>query len=344
MAARNWHPVRYSKRLLTRHRILAATGAAAAVVLAVVASYALHPTEHRQASPAAVGNPAAGPGLAGSCISMPLRSQLAAAVQAGASVIVATGTLTGKSVTVASATAGPPAFYAMTLQPVQTLRGPAVASGSAAWVPGPAPGTPATPENSALLAPGGRLFAIVWPKAAPPDLVGPTLQLVPIVGADVVFTPDGCWDVAGLLPEQYQASTPLWPVPRGANFGGGHQAAENGLYTVPLATVRQIAASALSLIVLARPVRAAEQAAQPVVQATARVLQRIDAVHRRSVGWRQLAGLRVVKAAPDLGTRDPLDVIGIDEPQASLGSDDDPVEHIDCGYLKDVLEGPDLRA
>jgi hypothetical protein len=67
---------------------------------------------------------------------------------------------------------------------------------------------------------------------------------VPIVGADVVFTPYGCWDVTGLTPDRYQDSTPLWPVPGGANFGGEHQAAGNGLYTVPLATVRQIAASA----------------------------------------------------------------------------------------------------
>jgi len=142
--------VRDSKRLLTRQRILAAAGAAAAVVFAVAASYVLHPAEHRQAVAAPGGN-AAGSILAGSCISMPLRSQLAAAVQGGASVIV---------------------------------------------------------------------------------------------GADVVFTPYGCWDVSGLLPGQYQESTPLWPVPHGANFGGEHQAAENGLYTVPLATVEQIAASA----------------------------------------------------------------------------------------------------
>jgi hypothetical protein len=132
----------------------------------------------------------------------------------------------------------------MTLSSVQALRGPAVVSGSTAWVPGPAPGTTATPENSALLAPGGRVFAIAWPKAATHDLVGPWLQLAPIVGADVVFTPYGCWDLTGLLPDQYQASPPLRPVPSGANFGGTHQAAENGLYTVPLATVEQLAASA----------------------------------------------------------------------------------------------------
>jgi hypothetical protein len=241
---------------------LAVTGAATAVVLAAVAGCtAVHGTEPgatsaanaaggQRQSAAAVGSanvPAAsnpGPSLADSCTGAPLKSQLAAAVQGGASVIVATGTKAGKLVTGDPATAGAPAFYQMTLQSVQTLRGPVVKSGSAAWVPGPAPGTSASPENSALLAPGGRLFAIVWPKAATDDLVGPTLQLAPIVGAVVVFTPYVCWNLAGLAPNQYQASTPLRPVPGGANFGGEHQAAENGLYTVPLATVKQIAASA----------------------------------------------------------------------------------------------------
>jgi hypothetical protein len=216
-------------------------------VLAIVLGLALHrasPGASPAPSPASAGNPAAGAGLAGSCAGGSLKSELTKAVQGGASVIVATGTLTGKSVTGAPATAGAPAFYATTLTSVQTLRGPAVASGSTAWIPGPAPGTSAGPENSALLAPGGRLFAIAWPKAATRDLVGPTLRLAPVVGADVVFSPYGCWDLTGLQPGQYQASTPLRPVPTGPNFGGEHQAAENGLYTVPLATVRQLAASA----------------------------------------------------------------------------------------------------
>jgi len=58
------------------------------------------------------------------------------------------------------------------------------------------------------------------------------------------FTPYVCWNLTGLQPNQYQASTPLRTVPGGANFGGVQQAAENGLYTVPLATVKQTAASA----------------------------------------------------------------------------------------------------
>jgi hypothetical protein len=196
-------------------------------------------------SSASAVNATAESNLAESCTGATLKSQLAESVQGGASVIVATGALTGKSATGDPAATGAAAFYAMTLQSVQTLRGPAVAPGSTVWVTGPAPGTPANPENSALLAPGGRLLAIVWPKAATHYPVGPTLQLAPIVGAEVVFTPYVCWNLTGLQPNQYQASTPLRTVPGGANFGGVHQAAENGLYTVPLATVRQTAASAL---------------------------------------------------------------------------------------------------
>ena len=163
----------------TRRWILGATGGAAAVVLAVVAVVTLHGAnsgassasaanaagEQRHGAAAAGGsslpsasNPAAGSSLAESCTGAPLKSQLAASVRGGASVIVATGRLTGRSVIGDQATAGAPAFYAMTLQSVQTLRGPAVAPGSTVWIPGPAPGTSANPENSALLTPGGRLF------------------------------------------------------------------------------------------------------------------------------------------------------------------------------------------
>jgi hypothetical protein len=192
----------------------------------------------------ATGDIAAGPGSAADCTGAPLKTQLAAAVRAGASLITAVGTPTGRSETGNPSPAGAPAFYALTLTAVQTLRGPAVSSGSTAWAQGPARGTPATPVNSALLAPGGRLFAIAWPRAVTHAPVGPVLQLAPVVGTDVVFTPYACWNLTGLVPDQYQESTPLRPVPGGANYGGTHQAAENGLYTVPLATVERLAASA----------------------------------------------------------------------------------------------------
>jgi hypothetical protein len=205
---------------------------------------------------------------------MPFQAQLAAAVRRGASLIVAVGAPTGKSVAVnhpavnhpagnhpavnhpagkhpaenpaaeGPAAGGAAAFYAMTLRSVRTLRGPAVAPGETAWSPGSSPNT-ANPVNSEVLAPDGKLFAIVWPKSALRDFVGPTLQLAPVVGADVVFTPFGCWDLTGLQPGQYQGSTRLRPVSGGGGvFGGPNQHAENGLYTVSLATVERIAASA----------------------------------------------------------------------------------------------------
>ncbi len=181
-------------------------------------------------------------GTSTSCAAVPLKDAIASAVRGGASVIVATGKLTGQSVTGNIATAGAPAFYAMTLSSVQTLRGPAIASGSTAWVPGPAPGAAVSPEGSALLGPDGKVFAIASPKAATHGLVGPTLRLAPIVGGDVVFSSAGCWDVTGLQASQYRARTPLKSVPGGLEFAA--DAAGHGLYAVPLATVEQIAATA----------------------------------------------------------------------------------------------------
>jgi hypothetical protein len=190
----------------------------------------------------------AGPGDSASpgpnCVILPLKDTVANALRRGASVIVATGTLTGKPVTGnAASAAGTAALYPIKLTSVQTLRGPAIASGSTAWVPGPAPGT-AGNVTSTLLAPGGRLFAIVSPRAATPGLVGPTLRVAPIVGTDVVFTPSGCWDVTALQPSQYQAKTQLRPVPSGKPVGWAGQPAENGLYAVPLAAVERVAAQA----------------------------------------------------------------------------------------------------
>ena len=128
-------------RLGTRHRILAATGGAAAVAFAAAACSGVS-TAPSTASSALSSESAAsadGAGFAQSCTTMPLKPQLAAAVRGGASLIVASGTPAGKSVTGNPATAGAPAFYAMTLRSVRTLRGPAVASGETAWSPGPAP-------------------------------------------------------------------------------------------------------------------------------------------------------------------------------------------------------------
>jgi hypothetical protein len=227
---------RAAQRLLGREVSGFAVIAAALVIIAIASLYAArsHSSKHAHVF-------FAGPGVTGACTGAPLAAQLTAAVHDGASLIVATGSLTGRSVTGAPpAPGGAPAFYAMKLQSVRTLRGPAVASGSTDWIPGPARGTPPNPQNAALLAPGGRIFAVVWPGSP----VGSTLQLVPIVGTDAVFTPYGCWDLTGLTPDNYQESTTLLTVPGNVKISGTHLQAESGIYTVPLANVERIAASA----------------------------------------------------------------------------------------------------
>jgi hypothetical protein len=223
----------------SRRRTAAAAGLAVLlVVIAVAALYTSRPGRPGD-SRSSGGHGFEGPGVAGACTGAALPQQLAAAVSEGASVIVATGTLSGQSARDPSSSAGAaPVLYGMTLHSVQTLRGPAVASGAAGWIPGPAAGTPPNPQNATLLAPGGRLFAIWWPGNRP------TLQLVPIVGSDVVFTPYGCWDLTGLAPDNYQAATPLLTVPGNVKVIGTTLQAESGIYTVPLATIAQVTAAA----------------------------------------------------------------------------------------------------
>src|SRR5579871_262369 len=99
-----------------------------------------------------------------------------------------------------------------------------------------------------------------------------------------------------------------------------------------------------ALVVLAGPVRPAEQAAKYVMEAVPRVRQGVDPVHRRAVRWRQLAGLAVVQAALDMAAGDLAHLVGVDEPQARLRGDDDPVEDVEFLYLQHVLQGADLRA
>jgi hypothetical protein len=172
---------------------------------------------------------------------VPLPSQLAAAVRGGGSVIVATGTLTGKTVAASSSTGG--AYYAMTLRAVRTLAGPAITSGSTGWIAGPAKGSAVTPEGQSLWARDGSLFAIVTPAAGAGAPVGPVLRVAPVVNGQVVFTADGCWNVAGLPASRYHGG-PLAGLQGPAQTNPVLGPASQGLYAVPLADVEKIAAQA----------------------------------------------------------------------------------------------------
>src|SRR5262249_8956905 len=97
-------------------------------------------------------------------------------------------------------------------------------------------------------------------------------------------------------------------------------------------------------VLLLRPVRAAEHPAQPLVQRVADLVQRADPVYGGAVGRWQPVRLRVVEAAPDVADRDQLDPVGVDEPQAPVGGDHDPVEEVQPGYFEHVFERADLPA
>jgi len=259
----------YRKRLRARHRMLAAAGGAAAVVLVVVAGLGLHaahlggPSASSSASAAAPAagsaggtSPSLGPvsgsshvaapsgprtGSSASCAGAPLQSQLAAALRRGGSVIVATGTLTGKTVASSASAGGPPGstYYAMTLREVRTLAGPPVSSGSTGWIAGAAKGSAVTPEGQSLWAPDGALFAIVTPAGAGAP-VGPVLRVAPVVNGQVIFGDAGCWNIAGLHASPYQGG-PLAGPQGSAVINGPVSGAE---FAVRLTDVEKIVAEA----------------------------------------------------------------------------------------------------
>jgi hypothetical protein len=162
------------------------------------------------------------------CGSVSLPETLAMARQGGASVIVATGSLTGETAQV---------HHQMVLRSVRTLSGPVVVSGSTGWLnsalgpSGPIPGA----DAGALWAPDGRLFAIVWPARVTGTAVGPVLRVAPVVDDQVIFSSAGCWDTAGLPSRPYHGR--LAEVPGSDSYA---RATPNGFHAVPLATVEQL--------------------------------------------------------------------------------------------------------
>jgi len=262
------------KRRAARNRLYVASGGLAVVAAAIAAivllpsinfggpttssssaAGAAEPNSGRVAAPGAVSEPASGTGSSGSaasCAAVPLRQAITAAVQAGDSVIVGYGTQTGASAPGNPAQGGAPLYYAVTLGSVRTLAGPAVASGSTAWVPGAASaaapsgtgsaGTASTPEGEALWAPDGELFAIVSPAGAGAPR-SPVLRSAPVINGNVIFSSYGCWDVTGLPFTPYGGSSARVFGPAHPNGSQNRPLATLGepLYAVPLAAVEAVA-------------------------------------------------------------------------------------------------------
>jgi hypothetical protein len=125
------------------------------------------------------------------CGPLTLPERLAAAAQAGASVVLADGTFTGRAAN---------GYEAVSLRDVRTLSGPPVASGTGTWVPA---------ATARTMLPGsGQVFAIVWPATATrdPRAPGPVLTAAPVRGGEVLLRAGNCW---GGTPD-----TPVFAVER----------------------------------------------------------------------------------------------------------------------------------
>jgi hypothetical protein len=214
---------RAKRRRRVRNRVLVGSGLTVGVVLA--AAVLLQPE-------APGSDKTGGINSADSCVSMSLEETFDDARQAGASIIVANGTLTGRT------TLDGNIYYEMVLNTVDTLSGPAIAPGTAAWLDsrrgpsGPIPG----PDHGPLWGPDGDLLAIALPAALTKKAVAPILRVAPVVGDQVIFGGTGCWDTVGLQTGSY--SGPLAEIP---GSGVYDRVAATGFDAVALATVEQLA-------------------------------------------------------------------------------------------------------
>lgn len=219
-----------AKRHRRRNRYLTACGGLAAVGIVAVAAV-LQPWATTP-QPAGTAQPTGStPPVASGCASISLQETLAMARQGGASVIVANGSLTGRTVVDGQA------YHEMKLRSVQVLSGPAIASGSTGWVAsvrgpaGPIPGA----DAGALWATDGGLFAIAWPAREAGTAVGPVLRVAPVTDGQMIFSSAGCWDAAGLPSRPYHGR--LAEIPGSNSYA---RAAASGFHAVPLTTVEQL--------------------------------------------------------------------------------------------------------
>jgi hypothetical protein len=215
------------RRARNRALILGAVAVTAVAVAVVVLQPWTAPTRHAVTAPP---NPTGTP-VANGCASMSLQQTLTLARQGGASVIIATAALTGRTAT------DEQVYHEMVLRNVQTLSGPSITSDSTGWVgsargpAGPIPGA----DAGALWATDGHLFAIVWPARQTGTTIGPVLRIAPIVNGQVILSSAGCWDATGLAAQAYQG--PLAEIPGSDSYA---RASGNGFHAVALATVEQL--------------------------------------------------------------------------------------------------------
>lgn len=212
------------RRRATRSRAVLLGGAA--VVLAVVVAVGLVPWISSRSGVNSTGSAADG------CAVRTLHDEFARARQEGASVVLATGRLTGHT----EMPSGLGLYYEMALSSVHTVSGPPVQEGSTGWLDstrGPAGSEPGA-DQGPLWGADGRLLAIVMPAGQPGFTIGRPLRVTPVVGDQVLLSGAGCWVVSGVDPHPY--SGPLSQLP---GSDSRDQANQFGFQSIPLTTVEQ---------------------------------------------------------------------------------------------------------
>jgi hypothetical protein len=212
------------RRRSTRNR--AALLGGSAVVLAVVVVVGLLPWFRSQPGLTS------GDGTADGCAGPTLPDEFARARQEGDSIVLANGTLTGRTVM----PAGMSLYYQMELKSVRTLSGPPISDDTTGWLDstrgpaGPEPGA----DQGPLWGVDGQLLAIVDPPSEPGFTSGRVIRVTPVVGDQVLFSGAGCWVLSGVDPHPY--SGPLSELP---GSDSRTDANRYGFQSVPLTTVEQ---------------------------------------------------------------------------------------------------------
>ncbi|MEU0562634.1 hypothetical protein [Dactylosporangium sp. NPDC006015] len=216
------------RRTRSRRRITVAAAVIVGVLLVPIGWFALReqPRSPDDTAPMAAAE---------ACVPMSLGERMRQVLELGASIVVASGRLTGRI--------GPdgPFNSEMTLTAVRTLAGPDLPDGTMVWIETPqlpplkgdaiARGNPGP-----LWGPDGALFGFVFPQAARNSPLGVTVIQSPVVDHQVIFgISGGCWDVrpAGGTPFH----GPLTEIPGSGTY---ERAAEAGFTALPLTAVEQL--------------------------------------------------------------------------------------------------------
>jgi hypothetical protein len=171
-----------------------------------------------------------------------LQAELAQAVRTGGSVIVGYGMLTAGVAAVPGAGRDAPVYYSLTLRSVRTLAGPAVTSGSIAWITGDHTAGASTSAGPDTAQPGahpaaGELFGVVSPSAGP-GAPGRVLRAAPVANGQVVLGGAGCWDITVPASRAHQGLAPMPQLAGPMLFGA------DVVTRIPLAAAEKLAAAA----------------------------------------------------------------------------------------------------